>query len=166
MGTGTGIWAIDFADEFPSAIVIGTDLSPIQPTWVPPNCKFIVDDLENEWLYNSSEAFDYIHGRALGGSIKDWKSLYQQIFKHLKPGGYVEIQEYEKLESDDDPEFKNAPSAARWQDLMGEASEKFGRRINVATEMKPLMIDVGFVDVTDEVRPVCSPSLLLSVHSS
>ena len=33
VGTGTGIWAIDFADEFPSAQVIGTDLSPIQPSW-------------------------------------------------------------------------------------------------------------------------------------
>ena len=31
VGTGTGIWAIDFADEYPSASVIGTDLSPIQP---------------------------------------------------------------------------------------------------------------------------------------
>lgn len=31
IGTGTGIWAIDFADEFPSARVIGTDLSPTQP---------------------------------------------------------------------------------------------------------------------------------------
>ena len=45
-GTGTGIWAIDVADEFPSALVIGTDLSPIQPTTVPPNCRFYVDDFE------------------------------------------------------------------------------------------------------------------------
>jgi methylase of polypeptide subunit release factors len=29
--TGTGIWAIEFADEYPGANVIGTDLSPIQP---------------------------------------------------------------------------------------------------------------------------------------
>lgn len=32
IGTGTGIWAIDFADQFPTAEVIGTDLSPIQPS--------------------------------------------------------------------------------------------------------------------------------------
>lgn len=37
VGTGTGIWAIDMADSFPSAEVIGTDLSPIQPRWIPPN---------------------------------------------------------------------------------------------------------------------------------
>lgn len=44
LGTGTGIWAIDFADAHPEATVIGTDLSPIQPAYVPPNCKFEIDD--------------------------------------------------------------------------------------------------------------------------
>ncbi|KFY49355.1 hypothetical protein V496_10057 [Pseudogymnoascus sp. VKM F-4515 (FW-2607)] len=44
VGTGTGIWALDFADEFPSAEVIGTDLSPIQPLFVAPNCRFEIDD--------------------------------------------------------------------------------------------------------------------------
>ncbi|KAJ4196191.1 hypothetical protein NW759_016423 [Fusarium solani] len=31
LGTGTGIWAIDFADEHPETEVIGVDLSPTQP---------------------------------------------------------------------------------------------------------------------------------------
>lgn len=31
--------ASDFADEYPDAEVIGTDISPIQPGWVPPNLK-------------------------------------------------------------------------------------------------------------------------------
>src|SRR5436305_513470 len=88
VGTGTGIWALDFADEFPSAVVIGTDLSPIQPRWVPPNCKFVVDDAESDWLYKSDEAFDFIHGRALGGSIADWGRFHRQVYAHLKPGGW------------------------------------------------------------------------------
>lgn len=29
----------DFGDQYPNATVIGTDLSPIQPTWVPPNVQ-------------------------------------------------------------------------------------------------------------------------------
>lgn len=33
IGTGTGIWAIEMGDEFPDADIIGTDLSPTQPTW-------------------------------------------------------------------------------------------------------------------------------------
>ena len=33
VGTGTGIWAIEMGDDYPSAEVIGTDLSPTQPSW-------------------------------------------------------------------------------------------------------------------------------------
>ncbi|KAL1969252.1 hypothetical protein VTN77DRAFT_9444 [Rasamsonia byssochlamydoides] len=33
---------------FPSAEVIGNDLSPSQPSLVPPNVKFMVDDVEDE----------------------------------------------------------------------------------------------------------------------
>lgn len=33
IGTGTGIWAMEMADRFPEATVIGTDLSPVQPMW-------------------------------------------------------------------------------------------------------------------------------------
>lgn len=37
VGTGTGIWAVDAADLYQTATVTGTDLSPIQPHWVPSN---------------------------------------------------------------------------------------------------------------------------------
>lgn len=33
LGTGTGVWAVQFADDHPETEVVGTDLSPIQPTW-------------------------------------------------------------------------------------------------------------------------------------
>ncbi|KAH1807053.1 hypothetical protein KXX35_009054, partial [Aspergillus fumigatus] len=42
----------DFADRHPSARVIGTDLSPIQPHLVPPNVQFEVDDCCDEWTYS------------------------------------------------------------------------------------------------------------------
>jgi methylase of polypeptide subunit release factors len=42
VGTGTGVWAIDIADQYPSADVLGIDLSPVQTTWVPPNVRFEV----------------------------------------------------------------------------------------------------------------------------
>ncbi|KXH31285.1 TAM domain methyltransferase, partial [Colletotrichum salicis] len=38
-------------DEYPEAEIIGVDLSPIQPEFVPPNVRFMVDDAEMEWVY-------------------------------------------------------------------------------------------------------------------
>ena len=81
LGTGTGIWAIDFADEFPSAEVIGTDLSAIQPSWVPPNCKFEIDDAEADWTW-SENTFDYIHNRNFVCAIRDWPKLIQKTFEY------------------------------------------------------------------------------------
>jgi cyclopropane fatty-acyl-phospholipid synthase-like methyltransferase len=79
LGTGTGIWAIDFADEHPSAEVIGTDLSPTQPNFVPPNLKFEIDDLNDDWTWKP-ESFDFVHIRALYGSVGDWGKVYRQAY--------------------------------------------------------------------------------------
>lgn len=36
--------------QYPSAEILGNDISPIQPSLVPPNVKFEVDDIEQEWF--------------------------------------------------------------------------------------------------------------------
>jgi len=156
-GTGTGIWALDMADENPTAEVIGTDLSPIQPLWVAPNCRFIIDDVEDEWVYSSRDAFDFIHGRGMAGSIKDWAKLYNQIYAHLKPGGFLEMQEYETWIRSDDGTLDNCSSIIEWQAKIDEASKAFGKRMNVAGEQKEKLITAGFEGVTNVVHKVpCS----------
>jgi SAM-dependent methyltransferase len=151
-GTGTGIWAIDMADEYPSAEVIGTDLSPIQPTWVPPNCKFWVDDVESDWNYRESEAFDFIHGRGMAGGIRDWPRLFSRIYTHLRPGGWLEMQEFEAvIRSEEDPDLTSAPWIKEWQGKLDEASSMFGKGMNVAATHKDKLVDAGFVDVHDDV---------------
>lgn len=45
VGTGSGRWVVEVADDYPTAHVVGTDLSPIQPTDVPSNAEFILMDL-------------------------------------------------------------------------------------------------------------------------
>ncbi|SPO07211.1 uncharacterized protein DNG_09905 [Cephalotrichum gorgonifer] len=82
-GTGTGIWAVDLADDNPHAKVIGVDLSPIQPIFVPPNAEFYIEDLEDSWSF--SKPFDLIFARMLTGSIGDWPKFYGQSFEHTVP---------------------------------------------------------------------------------
>lgn len=154
LGTGTGIWAIDFADEFPSAQIVGTDLSPIQPSWIPPNLTFMVDDIEAEWMDDWSGTYDYIHGRDLSGSVSDWAKLYAQAFRCIKPGGWIEMQEFEVWVKSDDDTLKKAPSLIQLQTLVDEASTKLGKQMNVATEQKQKLMDAGFEDVTDDVYKV------------
>ncbi|KAK5043512.1 hypothetical protein LTR84_011926 [Exophiala bonariae] len=154
LGCGTGLWSIQFADDLPQSLVIGVDLSPIQPNWVPPNCKFYVDDIESEWNYSQMEHFDYIHGRALCGSIADWPGLFTQSFNNLKPGGWLEIQEVYFHIYDYDGSMDEAPNLKHWQALMTEASRRFGRDLTTANILKQYMEDAGFVDVQEEIFKV------------
>ncbi|PGH26379.1 hypothetical protein AJ80_01877 [Polytolypa hystricis UAMH7299] len=155
LGTGTGTWATEFADEFPSAEITGTDLSPIQPGWTPPNVKFYVDDFEQPWAYSDAQKFDYIHWRALSGSTGDFPKLYAQALENLKPGGWLEVQEYDAwVYSDDDKEMKNAPNTLAWCQTVDKSSIGFGKRLNVAKFQKKWMEEAGFVDVTEKVVKV------------
>jgi hypothetical protein len=47
---------------------------------VPPNVRFIVDDVEDEWGYED-DPFDFIHGRHLPAVVKDMPRLIEQSFK-------------------------------------------------------------------------------------
>ncbi|ETR98844.1 S-adenosyl-L-methionine-dependent methyltransferase [Trichoderma reesei RUT C-30] len=153
VGTGTGIWAIDMSDAYPSAEIIGTDISPIQPTWVPPNCIFHLEDAQLEWTY-PPESFDFIHIRALYGSISDWGELYRQAYKVLMPGGWIEDFEFNITLMSDVPEVRDDPKHIfkRWSEVFTEAGERMGRTLLIGTggRMRKLMQEAGFVDVVEK----------------
>lgn len=67
-------------DQYPSAHVLGIDLSPIQPDWLPPNVRFLVDDVESSWLHPRNH-FDYIHSRHTVMAIRDWHRLLEQAYE-------------------------------------------------------------------------------------
>ncbi|KAM5507685.1 hypothetical protein McanMca71_000953 [Microsporum canis] len=146
--TGTGIWAIAFADENPSAEVIGNDLSPTQPSLVPPNVKFIVDDVEDEWGYEDSP-FDYIHGRFLIASIRCWQKLIHQAFNCTKPGGWVEFQDWDgTIRSDDDT--LNGTDLLMLQESVKDAFIEIGINANPGAECGSWLKEAGFINITTQ----------------
>ncbi|MCJ1392525.1 hypothetical protein MMC18_005393 [Xylographa bjoerkii] len=90
IGTGSGDWAIAMGERYPSAEIVATDISSYQqPPTVPPNVFFQIDDAREEWTYASP--FDLIHIRCLAGAFSDWAHIYSEAFRHLKPGGIIEV---------------------------------------------------------------------------
>ncbi|KAF5861429.1 hypothetical protein ETB97_000309 [Aspergillus alliaceus] len=150
LGTGTGIWAIDVADHFPSAKVIGNDLSPIQPSWVPPNVEFVIDDFENEWMHRRN-FFDFVHARTISGCVRNWGRLMEQAYDHLKPGGYLECAEFAIDAYSDDGSFKQDSPYREYIDNINKAGEITGRPMNVAPLLQTWMNNAGFEDVTERV---------------
>ncbi|KAJ4408445.1 hypothetical protein N0V85_004231 [Neurospora sp. IMI 360204] len=148
IGTGTGLWAIDFADEFPDVEVIGTDVSPIQPTWVPPNVKFDIDDLNREWTWPDN-TFDYIHSRSLIGVVEDWVAFYRQAFRCCKPGGYVEDVANSPIAFSVDGTVKEGSALDQWGKVFIEGGNKFGRTFKIVEDdiHRTCMEKAGFVDI-------------------
>ncbi|KAH8886741.1 S-adenosyl-L-methionine-dependent methyltransferase [Thozetella sp. PMI_491] len=148
IGTGTGAWAIDMGDQFPTAFIEGIDLSPHQPGWVPPNVRFVVDDAESPWVYPPGH-FDYIH------------SLYTIIYlflgpdsiRHLQPGGWLEIQEvYHYPMSVEGRVPMEHPIATYWN-WVTQALNTLGIQLQAAgTGYLPnAMRNAGFLNVTERV---------------
>ncbi|KAI0169782.1 S-adenosyl-L-methionine-dependent methyltransferase [Hypoxylon sp. FL1284] len=152
VGTGTGIWAIEMGDTYPSANVLGIDLSPIQPEWVPPNVRFMVDDVESPWLYPKNH-FDYIHSRHTIMAIKDWNRLLKTSYEHLKPGGWTELQEIHHFPlSSNNTLSDNHPVAQYWK-YVDEGLETLGVNFRFSDEgrIASMMRQCGYVNVAERV---------------
>jgi SAM-dependent methyltransferase len=148
LGCGTGIWSIDFADAHPEAEVIGIDLSPIQPAWVPPNLKFIVDDITDRWTFDD-DSFDFVHIRCLFGGVADWPDLYRQIYQKMRPGGWLQQLEMSIEFTSDDGTVDDNHFMAEWSRQFIDYGEKTGRTMKIADTCAGLIKEAGFEDVEE-----------------
>ncbi|KZF22456.1 S-adenosyl-L-methionine-dependent methyltransferase [Xylona heveae TC161] len=139
---------MDFADQFPEAEVIGTDLSPVQPGVAPPNLRFEIDDCCSEWTYPEN-SLDFIHVRCLYGSIADWPAFYQECLRHLRPGGYIEHAEFSVAPKSEDGSVTEGSIFDQWGKFAISAGEKIGKTFEVEAKMKGWVEEAGFEDVTE-----------------
>ncbi|KAM0326148.1 hypothetical protein ACHAQA_006742 [Verticillium albo-atrum] len=148
IGTGTGIWAIEYADMHPEAEVIGVDLSAIQPSLVPPNCTFENDDVEKEWTW--SKPFDLIFSRVMAGSFTDYKGFVEKSFKALEPGGYLEMQDFHFPYGCDDESMPPDSYIRRLGELFAASGAQLGRPLTEASKYRTLLQEAGFTDVVEQ----------------
>ncbi|KAK0640601.1 S-adenosyl-L-methionine-dependent methyltransferase [Cercophora newfieldiana] len=153
IGTGTGIWVVDMADEYPEADVLGIDLSPIQPEWVPPNARFMVDDAEADWVYKP-DSLDYIHIRHMTGAIRNWTNLLSQAYKALKPGGWIELQDFYMEVTCDDGTMPDDDPVYDWLETVGKALAALGVNLKSAAKNPENLRAAGFVNVEKNVSRV------------
>ncbi|KAL7273375.1 hypothetical protein RUND412_003776 [Rhizina undulata] len=134
IGTGSGIWAINIAEY---SIHV---------------CR--IDDLEQTWQFKEN-TFDFIHLRQMAGFIYDWPKLYRQAFKALKPGGWIEIQDFCDIFNCDDGTLPETSTLKDLAKKWNQASAMAGREFNtIAPEIAKALVDVGCVDVREKVTNI------------
>ncbi|KAF5009480.1 hypothetical protein FDECE_4303 [Fusarium decemcellulare] len=120
VGTGSGLWAMEFADQYPHTKVVGTDISPVQPTMVPGNLCFEIEDCTKSWD-RKHDYFDFVHLRGLTGSIEEWSDLFSQVYRHTKPDGLVESHEASFRFRSDHRRIKSGSALERMGNMFEQA---------------------------------------------
>lgn len=100
VGTGTGRWAIEMAELFPHAQVVGVDV--ITPpaderdskTTRPDNYAFVQGNVL-ERLPLADRSFDLVHQRLLASAIPAarWPHVLAELLRVTAPGGWIELVE-------------------------------------------------------------------------
>ncbi|RDA95525.1 hypothetical protein CP533_5437 [Ophiocordyceps camponoti-saundersi (nom. inval.)] len=140
IGTGT------VADLYPSASVIGTDLSAIQPRWVPVNVRMFVDDCEEpEWLHGSG--YDLVFFRGMAGVLRDLRGLLERAYPRIKKGGWVEFHDLIPQIYCDDDTMGDDDALRLFHEAAVQGLRCLGCDPLQALKLKEILREAGFSDV-------------------
>ena len=141
---------------------------------VPPNVKFLVDDIESEWAYENNP-FDFIHARNLLCSIRDFGKLIKQCYRYatgplpcffldsltdnrsVKPGGWVELQDWDGYPYSEDGSLSGTGLQQYYDNVYG-AFEQAGYEVRPGVKLEQWFKDAGFVNIHVEMFVVPTAS--------
>jgi SAM-dependent methyltransferase len=135
----------EVAKTFPSAEIVGLDLSPIQPFMVPPNVRFLVDDIEDEWMDRGG--YDFINLRHSCMYLQDMDKLINNCYSHLKEGGWLEITDYCTFIRCDDGTMPPGHPVAQVAGMMHKCLLNYGMNGYTINELEQKYENAGFKNI-------------------
>merc|ERR1712093_460683 len=117
---------------------------------VPQNVSFQVDDLEEEWTFKEGEGFDFVYARMMTSSFADWGRFFEQSFRHMTPGGYIEMADICFPVEFVDDTMPEDSALKKWAGLILDGTRTIGRPIDSAKKYKEQLEKAGFVNVVEQ----------------
>ena len=112
-----------------------------------------IDDFTQEWTFPDN-SLDYVHLRWLIGCVTDWTSLFQQAYRSLKPGGWIETFECNGFFESDDGTVTEKTAAAQWGFLFREGAKKLGSTASFTVVrdgvQKKSLEEAGFMNIQEQ----------------
>ncbi|KAF9568340.1 hypothetical protein EC968_002951 [Mortierella alpina] len=148
VATGTGVWALEMAQEFPTAEIHGVDISPIYPTHetsdrpVPSNCHFRLCNVLDGLPYPDNY-FDFVYQRLLVYAFTpaQRRQVNTELLRVLKPSGYVQLVESDGLI------YNAGPTTAMANALSLDTPRKKSVDPTDVQRLKPGLKRAGFANV-------------------
>ena len=147
VGSGTGRWAIELAQQFSAARVIGMDVAPpavdanAAPDARPANFTFAQGNVL-ERIPFPDNSFDFVHQRFLTLAIPaaSWPGVVAELLRVTRPGGWVELVETEPP--------TGAPAIDQLASWGVELTKRRGIDMSLMARIGDLLRDKGAEDVT------------------
>jgi ubiquinone/menaquinone biosynthesis C-methylase UbiE len=156
VGTGMGRWALDMAQMFPRANVVGVDINPPPPDEQagkgndarPPNYAFAPGNIL-EGLPFADGAFDFVHMRLLFTALPSdrWPLVINELARVTRAGGWVESVETTGL-------HEGGPNVERLMEWIRQLSARRGVDFVNSTRVPDFMRQAGLANVRGSVVKV------------
>ncbi|MGZ3583241.1 MAG: class I SAM-dependent methyltransferase [Ktedonobacterales bacterium] len=147
VGSGTGRWALEMAQLFPSANVVGTDL--VEPkaealpgdASLPDNYTFVPGNVL-ERLPFPDNTFDFVHMRLLLFAIaaEKWPAVAAELVRVTRPGGWVESVET-------GPQQDGGPAMDMLVRWITEVSVRRGVDTQLGPRVASFFADAGLINI-------------------
>lgn len=152
IGCGTGIWAMEVAEKFPSSEVYGVDLAPVQDVYIPENCTFHLENVLSGCLFHD-EKFDLIQSRCIAPGIPDrrWQDYIKELWRMTKPGGWIQVIEFDPIRYCDDESMRKHSPLSEYERIATKVmSEKYGTTIHGALPKLARHVQrAGFINIQE-----------------
>ncbi|TID13988.1 gb [Venturia nashicola] len=149
MGCGTGVWCFDMAKEFRNARIVGIDID--RAAWtsrpLPDNVTLARGNMHKDpW----GGPYDFIHTRFMLGTAPNFKTVIQEAYDNLEPGGWMESQELWPKSGCDDDTMPTDFILKEWEEFQHKVAMN-GAPVRIADKLRRWFKEVGFVDVQQEI---------------
>ncbi|KAH9856397.1 S-adenosyl-L-methionine-dependent methyltransferase [Lenzites betulinus] len=158
VGTGTGIWVLQMAAQFPQAMFTGLDIAPISTRYPPANVTFQLYDIMLGLPYASS-SIDIVHARMITLGVRNYQTFVDEAARVLKPGGLLSTCEWTRSLGlvDRNDVLLRAPQACAFLKVLNDA-------LRAACQFLPTMFDMQTaVGSRDDLRVVQSSFVAIPV---
>ncbi|KAJ7676025.1 S-adenosyl-L-methionine-dependent methyltransferase [Mycena polygramma] len=152
IGTGPGLWVMELATTLdPLVPMVAVDIeSRLFPTVPPENIQFRVEsamNLPSGW----SDTFSLVHQRLLILALQksEWHKDIQEIYRVLRPGGWVQLAESAPWHEGNYP---GKPYMEKLSAIFRRVTEARGLFVDCVYHIPKMLEEAGFVEIQSESR--------------
>ncbi|KAI9366264.1 S-adenosyl-L-methionine-dependent methyltransferase [Pilaira anomala] len=150
-GCGPATWTFEMGENYPQSKFYGIDASRVFPEDIKPaNVDFVIGNIAKHIPFPDN-TFDYIHQRLLflGLTNNDWENALKELFRVLKPGGYIEL-----VEPDLQDLHNVGPVLKKLQDTLSEILVSRDMPTKVACQLEERLDKAGFMNFSQKMTPL------------